>query len=671
MDEVSISCTESQLNAIESSLQPDTLLNLIAGPGTGKTKTLVDRIAYALSCGIDPSQIVVFSLTRKTVEDFKIKMLDILGENLALGVQVCTFHSFCFQLVKHKYPNVAHFHKSSRMDTDFIHSFYKLGNSIRIRRMFNQEYYNLLLKYDFPTIMGSKSITKKDRDTIFFDKCVLEAAQIARETPDIVLNECKLIMIDEFQDVSSIIMEFLKEVVKGKHLTIAGDIDQSIYGFTGAFPSKNWGTMDKIYNKSNRKDLVLENSFRLPENLIKVATNSLHSKTTLLKSAVRGEAELIPFRVAFERPEAEAEFIRNEIDKLVSNSNGTVKPGDIAVLSHSNASADAIGVHLSMFGKFPVSKLKDEQSWKKSPLSMILDFLKIINDPHDDNAMVSVCRHLGSVGPATLRKLKEIADSVGESIYTTVLDHPELLDNNQHKLVSPFVNYLGKIELDVNDSNSIMYNLVGLCSQTNFKKMLESMPPVKIQKELMDLNEDLRLIAKVMPIKEDESTLLQRFLENYDQTNFYKRLMKMDSSNAITISTIHTAKGREWNVVFITSTINDNRRISSLSTDLNCNFVGVTRAKHLLYYNRDQWTSLCYTDYASSIGAPAYQGTLKYLPHLISQGTPNNLNQLPRWSSSKKGIDIPTINRLVANMDIRKNIGISLLKRVYKCGRLV
>lgn len=673
MTEVSISCTKSQLEAIETPLEADTLLNIIAGPGTGKTKTLVDRIGFALDNGIKPHEIIVFSLTRKTVEDFKLKMLDVFGEELTIGVDVSTFHSFCYNLVKLKIPNITHFSRTVKMEPDFIRDYYKIKENVNICRSYDEKYYKDLLQYDFPTIMASKAIrSKKEKENIFFDKCIMEAARIIKIDPSIVMNDCKLIIIDEFQDVSSIIMEFLKEIVKGKHLTISGDIDQSIYGFTGAIPSKNWGMMDKIYDKDHRLDLVLEDSFRLPQNLIKVATNTLQSDTTLLRSALKDEPEIYPFRVTFEDSKKEAEFINQEIDKLIQNSNGMIKPSNIAILSHSNASVDAFGFHLSMIGKYNVTKLKDEQSWKKSSLSMILDFLKLMDNPHDDDSLVSVCRHLSSVGPVTLRKIKEVSDSIGESIYSTVLDNPEVLDKKQLKLFFPFISYLSKLCLNKNDSNSIMFNLINLCSETNFKKVIESMPPAKIEKELVDLNMDFKIISKTLKENEGNNpTLIKYFIDNYDQTNFYKRLMKLDSDNAVTISTIHTSKGREWDIVFITSTLNDMRDMTAIAKDSNCNYVGITRAKHLLYYNKDHWGSHGYLDYKLPSTASNYHGTLTYLPHLKSKGTPNNLNELPKWISDNRGIDLPTVNKLISNMDIRRKTGINLFKRVYKFGKLI
>lgn len=668
---MSISCTKSQLEAIEAPLTPDTLLNIIAGPGTGKTKTLVDRIGFALDNGIKPHEMIVFSLTKKTVEDFKLKMIDTFDEEVVISIKVSTFHSFCYNLVKERIPIITHFSKMTRMEADFIRDYYKIKDNVTIKRSYDSQYYEDLMKYDFPTIMASKGIkSKREKESIFFDKCIIEAAKIIKEDPEIVLGDCKVIIIDEFQDVSSIIMEFLREIVSGKHLTISGDIDQSIYGFTGAVPSKNWGMMDNIYDSEHRTDLVLEDSFRLPGNLIKVATNTLESKTTLLQSAITDEVEIDPFRITFEDSVKEAEFIHSEIDKLISNSNGFIKPNNIAILSHSNVSVDAIAMQLSLFGKYNVNKLKDDESWKKSSLSMVLDFLKLMDNPHDDDSMVSVCRHLNSVGPVTLKKIKEISDSFGESIYSVVLDHPDVLDRKQRKLFSPFISYLSKLPLDVNDSNSIMFNLINLCSQTNFKKMIESMPSTRIQKELTDLNKDFHVISQAL--NDDSVSLIKYFIENYDQTNFFKKLMKLDSSDAITISTIHTSKGREWDIVFITSTLNDfNNNINVLSNDSNCNYVGVTRAKHLLYYNKDHFGSHGYLDYKFPSEFSKYHGTLSYLPHLISKGKPNNLNELPKWERDNKGINNETINKLVSNMQLRNKVGIDLFKRVYKIGKLI
>ena len=106
--DVSFFCTPLQREVIVSDFGPDTLLTVIAGPGSGKTRTLCSRLAYMMSeegGGIKPEEILVLSLTNKSVDDFKYRLGSIISNSIAANANVMTFHSFAASVLREKYHN--------------------------------------------------------------------------------------------------------------------------------------------------------------------------------------------------------------------------------------------------------------------------------------------------------------------------------------------------------------------------------------------------------------------------------------------------------------------------------------------------------------------------------------------------------------------------------------
>lgn len=669
---VEIRCTKAQEEVITHHFDADSLLNVIAGPGSGKTKTLVDRVAYALSTGIKPNEIFVFSLTNSAVEDFQRKVAKLVGIDLALSIHISTFHSFCYKLVTERHPSWKLLNPLASLETKIVKKLFGIEDEEKAKK----QYTLFEIKgTPLPILMANTPYHLKDK--IFFSKIVYEACDILKGGS--YLSEGKLVIIDEFQDVSSEMMELILLISKGKHLTVVGDIDQSIYDFTGANADVNWGHLKRAYSGVHRKDFALDKSFRLPREIIVASRKVIGSRHTLMETALVKDEPTGVVREEFSGPRDELEFIYEEIDYLMKNTNGSIRPSNIAILSHFNDTVETIKDYFENRGKIPVQLAKDKKSWSKTKLSVLLFLLRLMDNPHSDSDLLIIARYINKVGPVLLKKVEMLAKENQTSIYEAW--HNEQITklrftNSERSKLEPFFHFLDNVResLNKNSSESIANHLIQMVRLVNLNGKIE-IPSEKIEQLFSSLYEDLVQMAAVYSeIKEsipDEPSLLAFFNENYERSKMYAQILhnyKEHSVDAVTLSTLHSAKGLEWDIVFITTSLKTERAVD-IYYNRNLLYVGATRAKHRLYLNKDVNENLIGVDVESSRGAEfgkhrlSTYHTLDYFDNLQGQAREISSDVSPfKWGRPfTKGHSTAP---LVGNLQRRGARGFHSLKRL-------
>jgi len=260
-------------------LPPSNIL-INAGPGTGKTFTLVGRILYLLRSNTSKEQILCLTFTRKAKEELENRIKDALGET----PDVYTFHGFCLSLLKN-------FGYKIGLKKDFIILSQKEANEIANQtKEFN----------GFFIISDSLEAT------------ALELLSYADNEIKNYLNRYKYLFIDEFQDTSPLELEILKKLSDLSKLYIfaIGDKYQAIYGFRG-ISSDNFNVFENLFGKSNI--MSLKSNYRSQSNIVKAA-NSIIGESILVPSLKPGDKIFIK---SFEDPYLEAKWIAKEIKQLL------------------------------------------------------------------------------------------------------------------------------------------------------------------------------------------------------------------------------------------------------------------------------------------------------------------------------------------------------------------
>ncbi|KAG0684516.1 ATP-dependent 3'-5' DNA helicase [Pichia californica] len=683
--EVDIICTEPQKNAITADSKPNSLINIISGPGTGKTTTLCNRVAYLISTGMKPNDILVFSLTNQSVKDFKKTLCKILDENLANEINVTTIHSFANKIVKTNSLYWEIIRDKKTIDSKILNSILQelslnpvnsdtsknqtlqtklTTNEINKIKINNPGLYKKYLNYEE---LGLSSLLK--HTNVVYDKLIYEATQFlimnTEETIPSFITNYKEIIVDEFQDISAVLLDFILELSKNKQLTIAGDIDQSLYVFNGATPDSNIKKIIPHYEQQgyNLTEIVLDETFRFSKNIHKFSLNLLGTEYSLIEKTV-DEEPINVVREQFENNIDEFEFVCNEISYLINNSNGIIKPKNFAVLSIRNDVLDDFKQYFeNKNSEIKIKRIMGTQKWLETKISTLVTLMKILDDPHDDPSLFVAISLLDRVGHKLTMKIKQESEESGQSIFDYLMESKKF-----NKIIDPEIfvkiNNLTNT-IDRSDPGSIIVALTEISKIFNFTKQLKTKDShIQFDSFLKNLYESFKLLKTTHP---EETDLISYFLSNY-QSDFLLNDSFLDESlnysdGYVTAMTIHGSKGLEWDIVFVLSTVSFENNIVPISINARTNYVAGTRAKYLLYFNKYASDKTMFIDTTNSIDIKNnlfktyYEKTMiDYIPKLKEIALPNDLKKLPIYSKPM-GItkNDAHMKSLLFNISKRKN----------------
>ena len=281
---------EEQLKAINSQ---DRFIFLLAGAGSGKTRTVIEKIKTLLKEGINPSEILAITFTRKASEEMRLRLNND-------EVLINTFHGFCYQELQNEGFNKIIIDPS---DTPFT----------RYELLLISNYKNSSKSQKTPFILNEYQEYLSSKDVIDFDDIMLLFLKLKKNYQ----SKFKYIFVDEFQDTNSIQYEILKMLIGAETKVFAvGDPDQSIYRFRGAKPS----IINLFLKEYDGTLLTLGNNYRSSQKIINCANLSISfNRSRIKKKLVANKQTLgsISF-LEFETQQKEAKYILKKIRELIS-----------------------------------------------------------------------------------------------------------------------------------------------------------------------------------------------------------------------------------------------------------------------------------------------------------------------------------------------------------------
>ena len=589
---------------------------ILAGAGSGKTTVLVNRISYILQSGLcNPWNILAITFTNKAAGELKERICNTVPEG-GSDIWAATFHSTCARILRRYGDRLgysSHFTVYStddqkRLVKDIIkqlqldeHVFQARSVLTEISRAKDKmlEAKDLLKNEEFD--FRASSIAKiyeiyqaklKTSDAMDFDDLLCNAVKLFRQEPEILgfyQNQFKYIMVDEYQDTNKVQYQFVSMLAqKYGNICVVGDDDQSIYKFRGA-------TIENILSFENTfkgaKVIRLEQNYRSTQNILDaanavIANNNLRKGKTLWTQNPKGD-NITVHTCDSERDEAA--FVTRTIMDGVADGR---KYSDFAILYRTNAQSNALEQALSRSG-VPHRIIGGHRFYDREEIRDMVAYLQVINNPHDDvrlSRIINVPKR--SIGAKTVSTAAEIAAGLGESIYTVIKDadaYPQL--SRAAAKLNAFTQLIdGLIEAEQSEEYSLaeLYNLI--LEHTNYENYLRA------EKE----NADVR----IENIEELSSNII-KFEEDYgdeaDLSNFLEEISLMTDidnydadADTCVMMTLHSAKGLEFPVVFITG-MEDGlfpsmAAISSgpdeLDEERRLAYVGITRAKRKLYLTK-------------------------------------------------------------------------------------
>ncbi len=428
-------------------------------------------------------------------------------------------------------------------------------------------------------------------DAMDFDDLLCKAVELFRQNPEILgyyQNQFKYIMVDEYQDTNRVQYEFVRMLAeKHGNICVVGDDDQSIYKFRGA-------TIENILSFENTfkgaQIIRLEQNYRSTKTILSAA-NEVISNNTVRKGKTlwteNAEGEKIELHTC-EDERDEAAFIARTIMDGVADGR---RYADYAILYRTNAQSNAIEQALSRSG-VPHRIIGGHRFYDREEIRDMIAYLQVINNPHDDvrlRRIINVPKR--GIGGRTLEIAAEIGTGLGESIYTIIKDagsYPQL-SRSAAKLKSFVALIDGLIEAEESGDYSLaeLYNLI--LEHTNYEAYLRH------EKENADVRiENIEeLSSNIIKFEEDygEEADLSGFLE---EISLMTDIDNYDAeADTCVMMTLHSAKGLEFPVVFITGmedglfpSIASMMNPEEIGEERRLAYVGITRAKEKLYLTK-------------------------------------------------------------------------------------
>jgi DNA helicase-2/ATP-dependent DNA helicase PcrA len=603
-------------------------LLIVAGAGSGKTKVLTHRIAHLLANKEAwPSQILAITFTNKAANEMKERVQLLLG-NVADGMWIKTFHSACLQILRREASRLGHDSNFSVYDTGDTKALIKRliresGSDIeglkpqtvaaRISNAKNElkdadDFYSLIDSSNpkdraIAEIFSQYQAALRKNNAFDFDDLIAETVYLFRSFPDIAAQyqrRFRHVLIDEYQDTNhaqySLIRELTKpiadlhnepdpntgELAGPSAITVVGDSDQSIYAFRGA-DMRNIAEFAKDFPGS--KTILLEQNYRSTQNILSAA-NAVISKNfdrpekNLWSDAGDGE-KIVSFTGLDER--GEAAYIVDQIQDL--RKRGTAYR-DMAVLYRTNALSPSLEAELKS-QRVPYMVIGGLKFYERKEIKDALAYLTAIANPRNDEAVRRILNEPSrGIGEKTELKIAELARRDESSFRQALLKTDSLgLGPKLTAALNSFSKLLNdldamSVEAKIADVLSAALNLSG------YRANLEDSRDPQDEARVDNLD---ALIGQVSEYQRQypEATIAE-YLADIALAAAADEID--DDSGSISLMTLHTAKGLEYDVIFLVGleqgTLPHVRSFDEpggVAEERRLLYVGMTRAKQKLY----------------------------------------------------------------------------------------
>lgn len=593
----------------EAVLRTEGPLLLLAGAGSGKTRVLTHRIAYLIEeMGVNPWNILAITFTNKAAGEMRERVDNIVGFG-ADQIWVSTFHSTCVRILRRYIDKLGFDNHFTIYDTDDQKTVVKeickrlqidtktckermLMNAISSAKdeLVGPKEYELKTMGDFQKkkiaqVYREYQDTLRKNNALDFDDLIVKTVELFKSCPEVLdyyQERFRYIMVDEYQDTNTAQFELIRLLAdKYRNLCVVGDDDQSIYKFRGA-NIRNILDYEKVYPEA--VVIKLEQNYRSTQSILDAANAVISNNTARKEKALwteKGEGGRIHFR-QFDNAYEEAEYIADDIESKVRKSG--VSYGDCAVLFRTNAQARLLEERMVAEG-IPYDVVGGVNFYARREIKDILAYLKTIDNGRDD---VAVKRILNvpkrGIGAATVDKVTDYAEMRNISFYDALREADQIMSLGRAAVkIAPFVQLIQTFRSKL-EYYGIEELLKDILEKTNYAEYLRDQDEEDADDRLSNVDE---LISKAAGYEEahDEPSLSE-FLEEIALVADIDNVE--DGSNRVLLMTLHSAKGLEFPVVYLsgmedglfpsymTITADDPAEVEE---ERRLAYVGITRAK--------------------------------------------------------------------------------------------
>lgn len=616
-------------------------LLIVAGAGSGKTAVLTRRIAYLMAArGVGVGQILAITFTNKAAAEMRERVVGLVGEK-ARYMWVSTFHSTCVRILRNQAALI------EGLNSNF--SIYDADDSRRLLQMVGRDL-GLDIKRYSPRLLANAISNLKNElidphqalagltedsddlaravasvydeyqrrlraaNALDFDDLIGETVAVLQAFPQIAQyyrRRFRHVLVDEYQDTNHAQYVLVRELVGRDsndgippgELCVVGDADQSIYAFRGA-TIRNIEDFERDY--PDTRTILLEQNYRSTQNILSaansvIARNAGRREKRLWTDA--GAGELIVGYVA-DNEHDEARFVAEEIDALAEGSEITYN--DVAVFYRTNNSSRSLEEVLIRAG-IPYKVVGGVRFYERKEIRDIVAYLRVLDNPGD---AVSLRRILNTprrgIGDRAEARVAVYAENTGvgfgDALVAAAQGKVPMLNTRAEKAIAGFVEMFDELRGRLDDDLGELVEAV--LERTGYRRELEASTDPQELARLDNLNElvsvahefstDRENAAALGPDDEDvpDTGVLADFLERVSLVADADEIPE-HGAGVVTLMTLHTAKGLEFPVVFVTGWEDgmfphmralDNP--TELSEERRLAYVGITRARQRLYVSR-------------------------------------------------------------------------------------
>ena len=581
---------------IEAVKHIDGPMLVLAGAGSGKTKVLTSRIAYLIEQGVSIDNILAITFTNKAAKEMKEREIKLIGYD-AKSIQISTFHSLGLKIIKENYARLGYKSNFVILDSDDTLTVVKkimkdlnlnpkFYNARDIRNKISSAKNELMdpeqyskVEFDSNIIEVYRKYNKKllINNSVDFDDLLILPIKLFRQYPDILKyyqDKYKYVLIDEYQDTNEAQYIFSKMLCNNhKNIFVVGDNDQAIYAFRGA-NYKNILNFEKDY--PDCKVIMLEENYRSTQNILDAA-NSVIKHNKMRKDKNLWCNNDIGSKVKYIKTDSDKEECAYVSEKIKELHDNNVSYEDIAILYRTNAQSRLIEEEMLKNG-IPYRIVGSFYFYNRKEIKDLLCYLRLINN-HDDD--VSLLRVINTpkrgIGDKTIENLTNVATEKGISLFEAIesgkeLTFKKMILEMEKKCESLTLTEM--VDLVLNDS--------GMKAEYEGDKSLESEIRLENLEEFKSITKGYEEEYGVISLTDflNEVAIVSDVSEH------------QDSSNKVSLMTIHAVKGLEFDNVFIVgmeegifphyNSINEGT-LAAIEEERRLCYVAITRAKKNLW----------------------------------------------------------------------------------------
>ncbi|SDY71506.1 DNA helicase-2 / ATP-dependent DNA helicase PcrA [Asanoa ishikariensis] len=635
-------------------------LLIVAGAGSGKTRVLTHRIAYLLAArDVHPGQVIAITFTNKAAGEMKERVAALVG-NRARLMWVSTFHSACVRILRAEHDHAGLKSTFSIYDADDSRRLMQLvareldldpkrhparGLATQVSNLKNElvdpETFAARAKGPMERAVAEAYTLYqrrlKEAHALDFDDLIMTTVHLFQSHPHVAENyrrRFRHVLVDEYQDTNHAQYQLIKELVSGTEglepaeLCVVGDADQSIYAFRGA-TIRNILEFERDYKDA--RTIMLEQNYRSTQTILNAA-NAVISRNPSRKPkrlwSDQGAGESIVGYVA-DTEHAEADWVAREIDRLTDDTDA--RPGDVAVFYRTNAQSRVFEEVFIRVG-LPYKVVGGVRFYERREVRDALAYLRaIVND--DDTVSIrrimnTPRRGIGDRAEGAVEALSSRDRISFGAAMRRAADAPGISSRAVNG-IGDFVALLEGLR-ELSETAPPEEVLEATLTRSGYLAELEESTDPQDAGRVENLQELVSVAREFTERVEgnDEQATLAGFLEQVALVADADQIPSDDPDHqgVVTLMTLHTAKGLEFPIVFLTGledgvfphmrALGDN---NELEEERRLAYVGITRARQRLYLSRAVTRS--------AWGAPSYNPTSRFIAELPEE--------LVRWERTE------------------------------------